>query len=547
MTWLMIVMHFSPYVASMFNGFSAPQYRWEYAIPLVGGVLVTYVLSNLKELTKSSIVISMIGMIGTYVYFYVIDPDIHITSDEIQYLVLNAILIFIAITLLLWKRSTAIQYVLATVVLISSIWIANGFQSEKVTFAGTDEEVTKKWMKSEEYNGEDQRELIDLLQVREKDPLMRIDWMIEERNNTPLVQDFRGFSAYSSILNENLLHFYWNDLMIDMGRESVSRYGTLGDRTNILSLLYGKYQIKEIDEESIPFGFEEVANIGSYVAYENTYPLPFARTTNKVYTEKSLEDAHPIERERAMIDGVILEDYAEEEPVAPLKATKLKDITIQTSGSTYEDDILTVTSDRGGLDLIIDDVDEHVGDYYVSFYMKRKDKDKLYHVSVNHYETSRKKNTSIYRTGIDDVVIRVPAERVLSLRVPEGEYALENIEVYQETYEMLEEEVERQEKNNDSSVVMDKNKIYMNVQNEEKDEFVIIPVPYEEGWSAKVNGEKTDVLKANYSFISIPIEQGENDITLTYIPPYLLEMGILSLGTCIGLLFFYRSRKIKGI
>src|SRR5699024_2198324 len=87
MTWLMIGMHFSPYVASMFNGFSAPQYRWEYAIPLVGGVLVTYVLSNLKELTKSSIVISMIGMIGTYVYFYVIDPDIHITSDEIQYLV----------------------------------------------------------------------------------------------------------------------------------------------------------------------------------------------------------------------------------------------------------------------------------------------------------------------------------------------------------------------------------------------------------------------------------------------------------------------------
>src|SRR5699024_3718236 len=207
------------------------------------------------------------------------------------------------------------QYILATVVLISSVWIANGFQSEKVTFAGTDEEVTKKWMSSDDYNGEDQRELIDLLQVREKDPLMRIDWMIKERNNTPLVQDFRGFSAYSSILNENVLHFYWNDLMIDMWRESVSRYGTLGDRTNMLSLLYGKYQIKEMDEQSIPFGFEEVATIGSYVAYENTYPLPFARTTNKVYTEESLKDAHPIERELAMIDGVIMENYTEKEPI----------------------------------------------------------------------------------------------------------------------------------------------------------------------------------------------------------------------------------------
>lgn len=543
LTLLMIGMHFSPYVASMFNGFSAPQYRWEYALILVGAVLVTYVLSNVKELTRASIIVSLIGTVGTYAYFYVIDPDIHVTSDEIHYLVLNAALIIITIALLLLKRSPAMPYILATVVLISSVWIANGFQSEKVTFAGTDEEVTKKWMSSDDYNGEDQRELIDLLQVREKDPLMRIDWMIKERNNTPLVQDFRGFSAYSSILNENVLHFYWNDLMIDMGRESVSRYGTLGDRTNMLSLLYGKYQIKEMDEQSIPFGFEEVATIGSYVAYENTYPLSFARTTNKVYTEESLKDAHPIERERAMIDGVILENYPAKEPIDSLKATQMEDITIQTSGSSYEDDILSVTSDRGGLDLIINDVEDHVGDYYVSFYMKRKDKDKLYHLSVNNYETSRKKNTSIYRTGIDDIVIRVPAERVLSIRVPEGEYELKDIEVYQETYEILEEEVNRQEKGNDTSVTMDKNKVYMNVQNEENGAFVVIPVPYEEGWSAKVNGEKADVLQANYSFISVPIEKGENDITLTYIPPYLLEMGMLSLGTCIGLMVFYRIRK----
>lgn len=545
MTVLMIGMHFSPYVASMFNGFSAPQYRWEYGLILVGAVLVTYVLSNLKTLTKTSVLVSLIGTIGTYVYFYVIDPDIHVTSDHIQYLVLNAALILIAIALLLWKRSKAIQYILAMVVLISSIWIANGFQSEKVTFAGTDEEVTKKWMNSDAYNGKDQQELIDLLQVREKDPLMRIDWMIEERNNTPLVQGFRGFSAYSSILNEHLLHFYWHDLMIDMGRESVSRYGTLGDRTNILSLLYGKYQIKELDEGAIPFGFQEVANIGSYVAYENTYPLPFARTTNKVYTEDSLEDAHPIERERAMIDGVVLKKHPANEPTDVLIATEMKDITIQTSGSTYEDDMLNVTSDRGGIDLIINDVDEHVGDYYVSFYMKRKDKDKLYHLYVNNYETSRKKNSSIYRTGIDDVVIRVPAERVLSIRVPKGEYELQNIEVYQETYEILEEEVKHQEKVNDTSVTMEKNKVYINVQNDENDGFVVVPVPYEEGWSAKVNGEKAEVLQANYAFISVPIGQGENDITLTYIPPYLVEMGILSLGTSIGLLFFYRIRKYR--
>src|SRR5699024_6986746 len=42
LTILSIALHFSPIVASIFNGFSAPQYRWEYFLSLVaGGVTAT--------------------------------------------------------------------------------------------------------------------------------------------------------------------------------------------------------------------------------------------------------------------------------------------------------------------------------------------------------------------------------------------------------------------------------------------------------------------------------------------------------------------------
>src|SRR5699024_2822483 len=156
--------------------------------------------------------------------------------------------------LFVWKRSNMTQYILIGTIIGTSIWFANGFQAEKVTFAGTDEEVTKKWGQSDEYNGRYETELIDILHVREKDPLMRIDWKIPEQNNTPLVRQFRGFSANSSVLNKHILHFYWYDLMIDMGQESVSRYGSLGDRTNLFSLLYGKYKIDKIDEDEGALG-----------------------------------------------------------------------------------------------------------------------------------------------------------------------------------------------------------------------------------------------------------------------------------------------------
>ena len=66
---------------------------------------------------------------------------------------------------------------------------------------------------------------------------VRIDWFAPTRNNTPIVQEFNGMSVYSSILNKHLLHFYYEDLQIDMPFESVSRYAS-GVRTNLYSLLW---------------------------------------------------------------------------------------------------------------------------------------------------------------------------------------------------------------------------------------------------------------------------------------------------------------------
>lgn len=543
LTLTMCILHFIPLAASIFNGFSAPQYRWEYALLLIGGVLVTYVLSHIRRAPRSSIYAGIIGIVLSYTYFYLQDEDISLFTSEVDYLLIPAILTVLTLSLFLWKRSNVINYVLMGTIICTSIWIANGFQSEKVTFAGTDEEVTKEWATSDVYNGADQKELIDLLHVREKDPLMRIDWMIPERNNTPLVQQFRGFSAYSSILNKHLLHFYWHDAMIDMGRESVSRYGTLGDRTNLYSLLYGKYVIKELDDETIPYGFEEVAEIGSYVAYENTHSLPYARTTDRVYTEEVLREAHPIEKERAMLDGVILNDRHSNRGIDHLRAEQVDNIEIEPRGGTYENDLLHVTEEDGGIDLMLDESLDHDGDYYVSFYMKRQDKDEEYSLFVNEYETSRKKNSSIYRTGLDEVVIRIPAEQTISIRVPEGTYELNELEVHVEEYERLVEEVERYEKEEEAVVTMDRQDVHINIDNDDNDRYIVLPIPYEKGWKADVNGKREDVLQANYSFMAIPIHDGENDINLSYLPPYFLVTSAISLSSLIGLSIMVNVRR----
>jgi uncharacterized membrane protein YfhO len=55
---------------------------------------------------------------------------------------------------------------------------------------------------------------------------------------------------------------------------------------------------------------------------------------------------------------------------------------------------------------------------------------------------------------------------------------------------------------------------------------LFVSVPYYEGWSATVNGRPVQIEKANIAFIGIPIDAGENEITLRYFPPW-FKLGLI--------------------
>ncbi len=56
---------------------------------------------------------------------------------------------------------------------------------------------------------------------------------------------------------------------------------------------------------------------------------------------------------------------------------------------------------------------------------------------------------------------------------------------------------------------------------------LFIPVCYDKGWSATVNGKSVEVQKAlNSGFMAVPLEKGENQVELTYFP-VLMKVGIV--------------------
>lgn len=76
------------------------------------------------------------------------------------------------------------------------------------------------------------------------------------------------------------------------------------------------------------------------------------------------------------------------------------------------------------------------------------------------------------------------------------------------------------------------------VINLEKPEMVFFSVPYEKGWSAKVNGRDVQVERVNVGFMAVRCEKGENSITFTYETPGLRVGMIVMLCGAAGLVLY---------
>lgn len=544
LTIVSIILHFSPIIASVFNGFSAPQYRWEYFLALVMAGVVAVGLEQIRIVSRKNIITALSCSAILYLIAYFVDPFLPFPNWQAAYLVFAAIATCIVFASLIWKNNSRVVVFISIFLLVVSVYTSNFYQSVKLSEMGGIKESSYEWMHSDAYIGADQTEIIKKIQANEKADFYRIDWMTPTRNNTPIVQQFNGFSVYSSILNKHLLYFYLNDLEIDMGRESVSRYGTLGNRAYLASLLAGKYYIAKNADANVPYGFDKLYTVGDYTAYENTNVLPFVRTTKTVYAEADFVNLPAITKERAMIDGIILKESHDEIANPPLEQDIIEDVTVKNIDAVLEGDILEVTGETGGIDLIMDHPSSDVEDYYVTFELKRLEKNEGFNLSVNEYTTSRKKNSSIYKTGVETLTIRVSAADKIAIRLPKGKYELTNLQVYEADYEVLRGAKRVSEQKADVSYVWSGNKVALTYDNQTDERYMTLPIPFEKGWRLFVNGKKQDVLQANYAFIGLSLEDGVNDIKLVYYPPYFWIALMTTLFSIIAAgLLTWRKRK----
>ncbi len=200
-------------------------------------------------------------------------------------------------------------------------------------------------------------------------------------------------------------------------------------------------------------------------------------------------------------------------------------------GGTYEKETLQITEKVGGIDITLGERGEAEIDDYFSFYLQNQSKTApLFTLKINEYKTTRKSRSSVYKTDFNAITVRIPSNDVISLRVPKGRYTLKNLELRSESYQTLHEAYERG-RFKPIDVTIEGRKIHLYYENIVHDTHLALPVPYEKGWEVKVNGEKKSLEKVNYAFLGIPLYEGRNEITFSYLPPYFrLSAALSSIG-----------------
>ena len=66
----------------------------------------------------------------------------------------------------------------------------------------------------------------------------------------------------------------------------------------------------------------------------------------------------------------------------------------------------------------------------------------------------------------------------------------------------------------------------------EKENLVFFSIPYDEGWSATVNGEPCDIEKVNVGFMAVKVPKGTSEIRFSYETPGLKTGLLITLVTC---------------
>ena len=338
-------------------------------------------------------------------------------------------------------------------------------------------------------------------------------------------------------------------------------------RTIFNTLLSGKYHLEtESHQAYVPYAYTlaETSEAGDRL-YINDYALPWGYTYERSVSYDSLEGMNGVEKQEALLQAVALDKrYASDSAQALRLDSRKLPYTFECENCEWENGLLNVSDENAVISLSADlpggveyyvrlkgfDIDGY-GNGFLSgataatfnISVKCGDVSKTSRAQAKEYQWYYGRENYLFCLGCAE-----QARDAVHIMIPEkGAFKLNDIELYALPMDHYAERAESLRAEPLENIEMGVNQISGTVDLSQ-DKILCLSVPYSKGWSAYVDGQKTEILLANYAFMGLPLSAGPHEIVFTYCSPGLkagAAISVASLGIVLALAFCRRRRGMR--
>ena len=386
----------------------------------------------------------------------------------------------------------------------------------------------------------------------------RIEKTIQVADDDPLLQDYIGFNHYSSNTNRALAGLS-DANNVERGELERLGYANAEMKYNNgnTKFMDSFFNIKYILSGYImPYSrYDYLENLNGNFVYENKTAFPFAYLTRKNIQNIAFDSTNALENQNTLYKALTNSDEDILTPVSGV-TRKLENIT------EFSNNTVSVTYEGNENNIILKKTDPNKTakiiykfkmDKDASIYLYKEDEGETTYSTVNIKVNGEDFGDwlQIYRSGVQSLgKFKEGTDVVVELELKENQIDYKNLLIYEEDEDKLQ-DLYNNIKNNEIQLGDFKdNYITGKINVNYEDQLLYFSVPYDKGWTIKVDGEVVEPEKVAEAMMAIPINKGEHKIEMKYISNGLKEGMIISGISILALLLidfvlFFKGKNIK--
>ena len=569
---LVVLMYIKPLDMAM-HGFQVPNwlpYRYSFIFSFLIVLMSFRAFENMEGITAKNIGGVVFGFMvflfwcerENYGHFQIFETRTDsngVSKNVIQGIWLSMLALCIYFALLyLWKKYPKSKAVAVSLVAATSVEL---FANAADTLEKIDVDVAYSTATSYEPYMSNLRNAVDTIYEFDDEPFYRMEATFHRTVNDPIGTGYRGISHSSSTMNAPALV-----MLHKLGYAYGGHYTKYDGTTFMTDALFDiKYLMNKIGDttyvgsrvkvpEEYTLTTETTQGTSTFKFYNNPNALGLGVSTSADITNVQLSDTNPFENQNAVFNALMGNDTQ--------YFTRLNII------DSEQENVTTTQMGDGHTRYYPTDVNNaecHV-DYIVEM-----DKDSYLHMYLpTKYERSCNiwiQDESEYVDGANNMTYagqffvgdnysilnlgKFTQGQQIRIRITisndENEAFWSDQLFYTFNYDIFSADCAELQKKSFNVTQFDDTYLEGTVTADNDKEVLFTTVPYEEGWIIKVNGKTVEQMKSIDSLITIPLDAGENKITMEFSPNYWKLSIIISIfGLLLAvmvLLFEYKNGK----